>query len=103
MTTTCFLGALHSNFIFMKVKRKWALSQVTFNFRFFFFFADGLETIKLLPTIVSFMFLQPKISLLHHSPHINLPIQILLQHFQSLVKMFCYFLCKLAATRAWCI
>lgn len=70
---------------------------------FFGFFADMPESIKLPPALVSFMYLQFKIFPTHHSPHINLPIQIPLQHDQSLVKMFCHFLCKLAATRACCV
>lgn len=55
--TTCFLVALCSNFILMKVKSKWTMSQVIFNFHFFF--SDGPETIKLPPTLVSLTYLQP--------------------------------------------
>lgn len=68
-----------------------------------FFFADVPESTKLPPARVSLRYFQFKIFSTHHSPHISLPIQIPLQHAQSLVKVFCHFLCRLAATRAWCV
>lgn len=102
---TCFLVAICSNFALMMVRHKWCGIQVTFslpNF-FFFFFAHVPESIKLPPALVSLMYFQFQIFPSHHSPHINLPIQIPLQHAQPLVKVFCHFLCKLAATRAPCV
>lgn len=89
------------------VKHRWYWIQVTFslpNFLIFFFnFCRCAESIKLPSALVNLMYFQFKIFPTHHSPHINLPMQIPLQHAQSLVKMFCHFLCKLAATRAWCV